>query len=104
MKRVYIAGPITGVQDFEENFARAERALRAQGYEPVNPCSPGQVEGFTYKDYIDRGFSLLMGCDGILMLPGYMDSKGAALELHYALAVGLEVVTLVKGSGKGGKQ
>lgn len=97
MKRVYIAGPITGVQDFEENFARAERALRDMGYEPVNPCSPGQVEGFTYKDYIDRGFSLLMSCDGIVMLPGFMDSKGAALELHYALAVGLEIMRFEAG-------
>lgn len=92
LKRIYIAGPVTGVPDYLDNFQRAERALRAKGYEPVSPVADGLVDGWTYRDYINRGFRLLMDCDGILLLPGYMDSKGAALELHYALAVGMEVV------------
>lgn len=91
-KKIYIAGPVTGVEGYEETFAKSADALRARGYEPVNPVAPGIVEGWTYRDYINRGFQMLMECDGILMLPGYMDSKGAALELHYALAVGMELI------------
>ena len=89
-KRIYIAGPVTGVEGYEENFARAEQLLRDKGYEPVNPVAPGLVDGYTYRDYINRGFAQLLNCDGILMLPGYMESTGAFLELHYALAVGMD--------------
>ena len=92
-KKIYIAGPVTGVNGYEETFAKAADALRAKGYEPVNPVAPGIVEGWTYRDYINRGFQMLMECDCMLLLPGYMDSKGAALELHYALAVGMEIMT-----------
>lgn len=92
VKKIYIAGPITGVEGYLENFEKAERILRGSGYEPVNPTAPGLVEGYSYRDYINRGFQMLMDCDGMLLLPGYMDSKGAALELHYALAVGMEII------------
>ena len=91
-KKIYIAGPVTGVDGYEETFAKAADDLRARGYEPVNPVAPGLVEGYSYRDYINRGFQMLMECDGMLLLPGYMDSKGAALELHYALAVGMEII------------
>lgn len=91
-KKIYIAGPVTGVEGYEETFAKAADVLRAKGYEPVNPVAPGLVEGYSYRDYINRGFNMLMDCDGMLLLPGYMDSKGAALELHYALAVGMEII------------
>lgn len=92
-RKIYIAGPVTGVEGYEETFAKAADALRAKGYEPVNPVAPGLVEGYSYRDYINRGFQMLMECDGMLLLPGYMESKGAALELHYALAVGMEIMT-----------
>ena len=92
-KKIYIAGPVTGVEGYEETFAKAADDLRARGYEPVNPVAPGIVEGYSYRDYINRGFQMLMECDGMLLLPGYMESKGAALELHYALAVGMEIMT-----------
>ncbi len=92
-KKIYIAGPVTGVEDYAETFDKAADALRAKGYEPVNPVAPGLVEGYSYRDYINQGFQMLMDCDGMLLLPGYMDSKGAALELHYALAVGMEIMT-----------
>ena len=91
-KKIYIAGPVTGVEGYEETFAKAADVLRAKGYEPVNPVAPGLVEGYSYRDYINRGFQMLMECDGMLLLPGYMESKGAALELHYALAVGMEII------------
>jgi hypothetical protein len=91
-KKIYIAGPVTGVEGYEETFAKAADDLRAKGYEPVNPVDPGLVEGFTYRDYINRGFQMLMDCDGILLLPGYEYSKGARLELVYAVTVEMEII------------
>ena len=83
-KRVYIAGPITGVEGYEENFNRAEAVLEALGFEPVNPISDGLVAGADYKFYIDRGLMRLMHCDAVCFLPGWNNSKGAKPEHHYA--------------------
>jgi len=88
---VYIAGPISGIDGFERNFDEAAALLERNGYKPVSPTTPGQVEGYTYKQYIDRGLAMLQGCDAICMLPGSEKSTGALLEKTYALAVGLDV-------------
>ena len=90
MRRVYIAGPITGVDDYRERFAVVETTLQQLSVEPVNPaCAP---EGLTYRRYIDRGLELLSGCDAICMLQGWHKSVGASLEKAYADAVGLPVI------------
>ena len=89
-KRIYIAGPITGVDGYEESFNKAAADLEALGFEAVNPIAPGLVEGADYKHYIDRGLRMLMECDAIYMLPGWRKSKGATLESFYAMICGLE--------------
>ena len=88
-KKVYIAGPITGIDNYKDRFRRAEILLDQSGYQPVSPV--GEVEGFTYRDYINRGLSKLATCDAICMLPGWMGSRGAKLEKWYAETVKLPV-------------
>lgn len=90
--KVYIAGPVSGVRAYRLNFDRAAKLLRSHEYEPVSPVAPGEVEGFEYRDYINRGLNMLENCDLICMLPGSKDSPGAQLELHYAVLCGLPVV------------
>lgn len=93
-KRVYIAGPITGVKGYRGNFRRVAGLLKAQGFEPVDPTAPGDVDGATYRFYINRGLRLLEECDFICMLPGSDKSPGAQLELHYAVCCGLPVMNV----------
>ena len=93
-ERVYIAGPVTGVDGFGENFKRAARLLLEEGYTPIDPTAPGLVDGWEYRDYINRGFALLMDCDAICTLPGYEKSPGAMLEVHYAMAVGMRLLSI----------
>ena len=90
--KVYIAGPISGVRGYEHNFERAAKLLRANRYEPVSPIAPGLVEGYEYRDYINRGLRMLEVCDLICMLPGSQNSPGARLEMHYAALCGLPMV------------
>ena len=107
MMRVYIAGPIKGVPDGNRS-AFAERAdqLRAGGYEPLNPWDlspdghPGPCIGdeigqpHRYGCYLRADIAEMMFCDGITMLRGWRNSKGAVTEYQVATALGLELVEL----------
>ena len=90
--KVYIAGPVTGRTDYEEKFGAAEGKLRSMGYEPYNPVGPGLVDGWEYRDYINRGLEMLMQADVIYMLPDWEKSPGARLERMYAEICGLKVI------------
>lgn len=37
--RVYIAGPITGTDDYQERFSAAAEAITAAGHTPLSPTS-----------------------------------------------------------------
>lgn len=92
MTKVYIAGPITGTDDYEVRFNRAAEKIERLGMEPLNPIGPGLVEGADYKYYIDRGLKMLMECDVVFLLPGWTRSNGARLEEQYARICGVPVV------------
>ena len=86
---IYIAGAITNDQNYESHFDRAEQYLKEQGYIPINPIEPWGLE---YKEYIDISLAKLKYCDGIYMLKGWNESKGAVLEHLYAQTIGLKIM------------
>lgn len=92
LKKVYIAGQVTGIKGYRDRFERAEDLLLSEGYQPVNPTAAGEVDGYTYRDYINRGLRLLEECDAICMLPGWTGSRGAKLEKWYAETVQLPIL------------
>lgn len=94
--RVYLSGPITGVKDYEERFARAEAYYREMRHEVVNPVKVGkQLEGrlglndVTWRQYMEEDIKALVGCDVIALLPGYEESQGATTELMLAEGIGI---------------
>lgn len=92
-EKVYIAGPMTGIKGFNyPAFEIAEYVIRKAGFEPVNPA--GQVEGWTHKDYMRRGFKRLMECDRIALLPGWPASSGANAEFEVAVQLGMPAHTV----------
>lgn len=97
MKRIYLSGPMTGKPDLNRPaFKRYADIVRAMGYEVVNPhdvpatkYGGGLVEGEpSYDDYLLSDIVSLVKCDGILMLPGWQESKGARVELEIAMVLG----------------
>ena len=83
--RVYVAGPMTGIADFNyPAFNAVADQLRAQGYEVENPADHGIVEGAQWADFIAYNLTRLGLCGVIALLPGWEHSKGARLEVMIA--------------------
>jgi hypothetical protein len=91
--RIYISGPMTGIQQFNFPAFNAKAAeLRSQGMDVVNPAEFGEGDGLTWSEYMRKDIRALMDCNGIYMLPGWMRSRGALLEHHIATELGFSVM------------
>lgn len=88
--KLYIAGPMTGYEDHNfPAFNTAAAQLVAAGYTVENPADTGVVSGWTWADYLRHDLPLMLACDGLALLPGWEQSKGATLEHFVASQVGL---------------
>lgn len=86
--RVYIAGPMTGLPEHNyPAFHRAAAKLRAAGWHVESPAEPGQVDGWTWADYMRRGLQQMLTCDTIALLPHWHGSRGALIEARLATDV-----------------
>ena len=98
--RIYISGPITGAPDHAEKFKAAFVALVKLGHIPVNPLTLGEALKYklgrepTWHEYMREDIKALMDCDGILMLDGWEESKGAQFEAHIAKRLFIKRITL----------
>ena len=107
--RAYIAGPMTGVPEFNfPAFDEAAESFRSFGYEVVSPAEHDRDEGLDthgltgHEHPDDIGFDLVAGLlwdleqvaysDMIVLLPGWEKSSGAVAELALAAALGLVAV------------
>lgn len=90
--RVYMAGPMTGIADFNyPAFNAVADQLRAQGYEVENPADHGIVEGAQWADYMAYDLTRLGLCGVIALLPNWEKSQGAKLEVLIAERLGMTV-------------
>lgn len=95
MNKIYIAGKITGTNDYMERFSKAERFLRNNGFEAINPAQISSAlppESTSYEDYIKLGLTLLDSCRSVYMLTDWKQSNGALLEFQYAKALGYNIL------------
>ena len=79
---IYIAGPITGVFDYRQNFTAAERELTAKGHTVINPSMLPSGLG-EIQNYMPIRFAMIDQCDAIYFLNGYQSSEGSMLERRY---------------------
>lgn len=91
--RVYISGAITGNDNYIEEFNLAERKLREEGHEPINPVAiKTNLPALEYEEYMKIDFALLDLCHAIYMIRGWEKSCGANREYGYALAKDLTIL------------
>lgn len=90
---VYIAGPITGVMDYEKKFNEAERLLTEQGFTVLNPAWLPQGLG-DCDDYMRICLPMIALADTVAMLDGWQDSRGACREWGYAKALDKYIIDI----------
>jgi hypothetical protein len=90
MKKIYIAGKISGLKNYKEIFKKAENELTTKGNLVMNPAVLG--EGFEYKSYMPICLAMLEACDTVFFLENWSDSKGAKVEYEYAKIQGKNIV------------
>ena len=105
---LYVAGPMSGypAHNFPAFAAAADR-LRAAGHDVVSPhevplpcgCCGGPAlcaaDEHTWAEYLRADLVALLGvAEGVAVLPGWQQSRGANLEVHVADSLGLEVLTV----------
>lgn len=93
-KVVYIAGAITGVDNYWEPFEKAEQYLKALGYVVLNPAR--HPAGMTKEQYMRICFAMIDSADLVFFLPGWRNSKGANVEWNYCKYIEKPVVYRLK--------
>jgi hypothetical protein len=90
MTRLYLAGPMTGLPEFNYPAFHAEAArLRALGFEVVSPAEINP-EGGTWHECMRRDVAMMVTCDQIATLPGWTNSPGAQLEVYIGQRLGID--------------
>lgn len=91
--KIYLAGPMTGLPEFNYPAFSAEAArLRGLGYTVENPAENPEPECRSWEGYMRRAIGQLITCDAITFLPGWADSRGATLERDLALDLKIRVL------------
>lgn len=90
--RIYIAGPMSGLPDFNyPAFNQAEQRLLALGYEVENPANNPDPLCGTWLGYMRLALRQISTVDALVMLPGWKNSRGARVEKTLADGLGLPV-------------
>lgn len=90
---IYIAGPMTGYDDFNyPAFRAAAEQLGADGYLPLDPSKNyGGDQTRPRTDYLRCSLRQILRADGVAVLPGWEKSAGARMEIHVAHSLGLPI-------------
>ena len=97
MTTLYVAGPMSGLPDFNyPAFDAASDLLRSEGFNVLNPTAaeeqnptPGTPQRWDW--YMRHALRMVLDADALAVLPGWEKSKGATLEVAVANALGMTV-------------
>lgn len=93
MKRIYVAGPMTGLPDCNyPAFNDAAKRLRELGHTVLNPAENPAPPCGTWQGYMRMALAQLVQCEQVVLLPGWSESRGALIERWLAQVLGMEVV------------
>lgn len=90
-KIVYLAGPMSGHEDFNYPlFHRVAGELRELGAMVLSPAEHSWDMNTPREAFMKLGFSKLLQCTDICLLPFWSLSEGASIECQVALSCGMK--------------
>lgn len=110
--RLYVAGPMTGIENYNfPAFDAAAKRLAELGHDPLNPADFDRARGYvTEKDGVvettssfsleaalSMDFAAIISAQGIVLLPGWETSRGAQKERRVAEDLGRKIFHLIDG-------
>ena len=82
--KIYLSGPMSGMEgENRAAFHAAAKRLRMAGFVVVNPAD--LPEGWSWERYMQQAMVDLVPCEGVALLQGSWQSKGARMEIAAAL-------------------
>lgn len=92
-RRIYIAGPMTGIPGFNYSAFHAMAArLRALGLHVENPAEGPHPEAGGWHLYMRLALAKMVTCDTVIFLKGWQASRGACLEHYLALTLKMKII------------
>lgn len=90
--RIYVAGPMSGIADFNfPVFNAAAAMLRYSGWTVENPAEHALADNLEWADYMAYDLTRLGLCGAIYLLPGWSTSRGAKIEKSLAAELGMDI-------------
>jgi len=95
---IYISGPITGRDNYLEEFKAAEDIIR-ESFPNAGIINPAEImrtlpKTTTYEQYMNLSFELLEMATVIIMIDDWEKSSGANREYGYARAKDMTILEL----------
>ena len=94
MNKVYLAGKITGDDNYKEKFKEVETMLIDQDCKVMNPAI--LPEGFNHDEYLHICFAMIEVCDTVMFLDDWEDSPGAKAEHDLAKLLDKKIIYEVR--------
>lgn len=98
MRKIYLSGPISGVADYKERFLAAELFLEKIYEADIVILNPAKnPDGLKPDDYMRISLAMIDAADFVSVMPGWANSRGAVIEVMYALYIGKPVLETYTG-------
>ena len=93
--KIYIAGKITGHENYKSDFKKAELDLKLKGHIVLNPADTvARIDGLKHEEYLHICLAMIDIADAVTFLPNWKDSKGAKMEMEYAKKANKKIMYL----------
>lgn len=96
--KIYIAGKVTGLPERKtaNKFLNAEILLALEDFQGISPLKVVNNPKADWKEAMKLCIVALIECDAVLLLPDWMRSKGAKLEVEICDQLGIPTFNNIK--------
>lgn len=89
----YLSGPMSGIAEHNfPAFNEAALTLRGMGFSIINPAETPHPDNTAWEVCLRRDLIDVVRCVGVIVLQGWMGSRGARMETAVAKALAMPII------------